>query len=576
MSHISDMQTQPPRRICKIKKIQVKPSFTFVNTQTAKFPDRRAARQHAAYWSKASRRRPKVTGASGTIVTPPESATNDDGECEYKNENLETSNHESQHALCARTDKHSFPSPRPAQRRRKPPSLVMSTRSQSASLPLWNYLSSGAKLDTFQVLPRLQCESKIPGILDPMKATLINLFGVHFVRNVVLRDSEYCSVMFAGCLLLCSAYQFALTGKGSRLMLMRLKDEAIREVNRALSSVDGRARMETLVTVLILGMPIVCLFTNQLPQYLDMEEDITRAERMCQFDDKTIRIIEADISREYETHFAAITTIFRLQDNMAGFLETYEGRFVLVNKMLSNAHRLIINPSTPADAWEYVYEKLAQYNGKGVADVAWNSPLYCPGGKYTPVRAARNVVESHLHSLVQSAQDWLAISSFGDPSNPAQLKERRLKQESLQALLTNDPVSKQPGFHNCDALSIYKACTLTTRIMLHAEARNLPLSYIADTIPEASELSALLRKTDLTNLWGDYKGLLYWVTIICHVTAPRNQFRLTSTTVLAHSSQVFATSHCLLDAALAPLQMLLRFGRPGAERMGVVGNIFSD
>lgn len=520
-----------------------RPSITFINSGKG-FPDRldsRAARQHAAYWSAPPRRWQPLQGSGGS----PEQLNQHDAE----GPGNFTSRHQQSPSFM--TEDAQFASIVQHARR-------LQSKSPSPATDIF-YLR--ADFDAFDVLPSPMCGPNTSRDLGALKAEMLRFFGERFVQGILLRDPEHCQIMFTGCLLLSSAHQIAMTGKGSQVGLMELKGELIRAVNAAISTLERPAKLEILIAVLILGMPLVSLVTNQVPGCIPLRDYIDRADQMAKSDDTTPCTTKEVIMREYETHYAAVTSLLHLEGDLENFLTTYEGRYVLINKMLSSAHRLISVPDTPTNAWIYVYGKLHIYAGKCAVDPAWYSPIYCPFGIYTGPRSSYNVVEKHLLILVQGVQNWLITFIF--PRRRDILGERYQRLQELQALLANGSPVNQPSLHQ--TLPIYNACRLTAKVMLEVEARQLSLCYAAEIIPDALMLPELLRQTDFTNLWGDFKGLLYWVATICHITAPRKHCRLTSTTILAHVTHSVSISNCAIEAVVGPIQTLLKFERSNTE-----------
>lgn len=520
-----------------------RPSITFINSG-GRFPDRldsRAARQHAAYWSAAPRRCQPPQGSGGS----PEQFNQLDveGPGNFTGGHLQSPSFMTEDAQFASIVQHSW---RP--------------QSKSPS-PATDTFYLRGDFDAFDVLPSPVCGPNTSRDLGTLKAGMLRFFGERFVRGVLLRDPEHCQIMFTSCLLLSSTHQIAMTGRGSQVGLMELKGELIRAVNAAISTLERPIKLEVLIAVLILGMPLVSLVTNQVPGCIPLRDYIDRADQMAKSDDATPCTTEEVTRREYETHYAAVTSLLHLEADLEKFLTTYEGRYVLVNKMLSSAHRLISVPDTPTNAWLYVYGKLQIYAGKCAVDPAWFSPIYCPFGIYTGPRSSCNTVEKHLVILVKGVQNWLI--TFINPKRGDILGQRYQRLQELQALLANESPIYQPSSHQ--TLPIYNACRLTAKVMLEVEARHISLCYAAEMIPEALMLPELLRQTDFTNLWGDFKGLLYWVATICHITAPRKHCRLTSTTILAHVTHSVSISNCAIEAVVGPIQTLLKFERSNTD-----------
>ena len=80
--------------------------------------------------------------------------------------------------------------------------------------------------------------------------------------------------MFSGYLLLSYAHYMALTGRGTKTVLLELKGQVIRHISSQMKSSDCLLSPWCLTAILALGSPIVCLVSRDLPKRLSIWEYI--------------------------------------------------------------------------------------------------------------------------------------------------------------------------------------------------------------------------------------------------------------------------------------------------------------
>ena len=100
---------------------------------------------------------------------------------------------------------------------------------------------------------------------------MLEFCGEGFVKQFVFLDHEDYPIMLSGCLLLSFAHSMALTGLGSRAILLELKGQVIRRISAKMKS-DGLLSPWCLTAVLALGATIVCLISHDLPKRLSIWE----------------------------------------------------------------------------------------------------------------------------------------------------------------------------------------------------------------------------------------------------------------------------------------------------------------
>lgn len=78
------------------------------------------------------------------------------------------------------------------------------------------------------------------------------------------------SIVVVGCILLMVAQSMAVTGRGQRVELLELKAQVLRSVSRELNQALSAPNWEYMVAIMLLGSPIVCLLSQDLPNGLGL------------------------------------------------------------------------------------------------------------------------------------------------------------------------------------------------------------------------------------------------------------------------------------------------------------------
>ena len=126
-----------------------------------------------------------------------------------------------------------------------------------------------------------------------------------------------------------------------------------------------------------------------------------------------------------------------------------------------------------------------------------------------------------------------------------------------------------PGTSNLEAEAMYESCRWASLMLLEVEKLSVPIYVAAKHVQIRPRLIKRLRMTDLSNLWGIRKGLLFWVAAICHFATAGQCFPLLTTTVFARFAPQMAMLDCCSDVAIKPLRRLKQFeslccrGQPG-------------
>jgi hypothetical protein len=183
----------------------------------------------------------------------------------------------------------------------------------------------------------------------------------------------------------------------------------------------------------------------------------------------------------------------------------------------------------------------------------WISPLTCRWLDQTP----ETPVESQLLLLTGLTHRWLATFLDGDSHEvmPTQiLLEERAKLR--QKIVSFPPVA---GSSHIESEAMYECCRWASLILLAVEKLRVPVHVAAKHVRIQPRLVRRLRMTDLANLWGIRKGLLFWVAATCHFATFGQCFPLLCTTLFARFTQEIAMLDYCSEIALKPLRRLKEF-----------------
>lgn len=154
-------------------------------------------------------------------------------------------------------------------------------------------------------------------------------------------------------------------------------------------------------------------------------------------------------------------------------------------------------------------------------------------------------------------QRWLAtfLDQDNDELTPTEglLRTRNILRESLEPF----PAAAKSSIGEAEAM--YECCRWASLILLYVEKYHVPIYVAAKHVRIYPRLIRRLRMTDLTKLWGPRKGLLLWVTAICHFSVAGQCFPLLGTTILAKLTQEIAMEEHCDEIAVKPLTRLKVF-----------------
>jgi hypothetical protein len=144
-----------------------------------------------------------------------------------------------------------------------------SSKAQITKVPPSSQLSDafflGSKFDVFRALPQLPLEQAHPEALSVAKRHMATVLGETFVSQNIPLNARQSSAMYVGSLLITYARHYALTGKLLGPDLLELKGEVIKIINDSLQKAKYGVDLESLYAIFVLGAPVVCLTTTQLP-----------------------------------------------------------------------------------------------------------------------------------------------------------------------------------------------------------------------------------------------------------------------------------------------------------------------
>jgi hypothetical protein len=152
---------------------------------------------------------------------------------------------------------------------------------------------------------------------------------------------------------------------------------------------------------------------------------------------------------------------------------------------------------------------------------------------------------------------WLSTFLDRDCNVQVVTKESLNERASLrQCIESFTPVSEAS---KSETEAMYETCRWASLILLEVEMLGIPIYVAAKDVRIPPRIIKRLRMTDLTNLWGRHKGLLFWVAAMCHFATATHGFPLLCSTLFARFSQETAMSDHCSEIAIKPLKRLKLF-----------------
>ncbi|KAE9376531.1 hypothetical protein N431DRAFT_554920 [Stipitochalara longipes BDJ] len=386
--------------------------------------------------------------------------------------------------------------------------------------------------DVLQYLP-LHDPSVVPmgSTLESHSSTL-NFFGESFVKQFLMMDHEDYSIMLSGCMLLSYANTMALSGSGTKATLLGLKGQVINRINAKIESSGGLLSPQCFVAILALGAPIVCLVSQDLPHSLKISQNALYERKMH--------------SQAIDNLFSKISGRFRDQDSFSLLL--YLSNYRDLTMALEAANYL----DTPLIGVGILFPTTFPCIDCSIP-TKWTSPLTCQwlaGDSSKPI-------EEKMLKLAGTTHKWLATFLGGDsqilvPTKDV-LEERSSLREAMEAF---EPVGK---ISNCESEAMYECCRWASLVLLKVEKLRIPIYAAAKHARIHPRLTRRLRMTDLSNLWGKWRGLLFWVAAVCDFCTAGQCFPLLCTTLLARMAQEISLLDCSHEVGIKALKRLKVF-----------------
>lgn len=159
--------------------------------------------------------------------------------------------------------------------------------------------------------------------------------------------------------------------------------------------------------------------------------------------------------------------------------------------------------------------------------------------------------------LTRLVHKWLATFLDKDNHPLALTNELLQKRDALrQNIESFGPAAR--GF-SVEAEAMYECCRRASSVLLAAERRHIPIYAAAKHVEGRPKLTKLFRQTDLANLWGNHRGLLFWVAATCQFATAGQCFPLLCTTLLARLVQELSMSSIYAEIAVNSLKRLKQF-----------------
>ena len=128
--------------------------------------------------------------------------------------------------------------------------------------------------DNWQYFPFVPSGIRATGSPFSSGLATFKFYGAEFVKQFVMYDHDDYSIMCSGCQLVSYAHYMALTGSGTKMVLLELKGQVIRHLSAKMKCSNGVLSPQCLTAILALGAPILCLVSRDMPKGLSIPEYI--------------------------------------------------------------------------------------------------------------------------------------------------------------------------------------------------------------------------------------------------------------------------------------------------------------
>ena len=429
------------------------------------------------------------------------------------------------------------------------------------------------ELDNLQNLPPVPFELR--SVISASFSSGLPIFefcGEGFVKQFIMLDHQDYSVLFNAFLLLSYAHCMALTGQGSKTTVLDLKGQLIRRIGKKMETSEGSLSPWYMTAILVLETPIVCLVSRDLPMRLSMSEYIhasMQEDYLCCLQESADKAQSA--LDERIVHRQAMNEI--LNKSKAGFKDAHSLALLQYvcnwTAMWVHSKALLFQPSADA-AYRSMAIEAANYPTTLLADVKnlfpatkccescsiptdWASPLTHQWVEDFPAH-----VETQMLVLARLMHRWLATFLDGEChqvlSTEPILQERAMLRQQIERF---EPVA---ATSSSESDAMYESCRWASLVLRAVEEKGISIQMAAKHhVRIRPRLVRRLRMTNLANLWGPHRGLLFWVISVCYFATAGRCFPLICTTLFARFTQEFAMSPYCSEIAIIPLKRLKTF-----------------
>lgn len=300
-------------------------------------------------------------------------------------------------------------------------------------------------------------------------------------------DNEDSAMMFSSCLLVGYARHTALTGQGTSTTLLELKSQVMRHLTSKMNSPEGLLSPRSLVAILALGAPIVCLVSGDFPRGLSIREYINVTLEEVYLCNEESAVAALSSYSEQGVHRQAPRRLFlrtkaNFQDGDSIALLQYISNFMkLWVLFLSSALDSLLTSWTSSIAIE-----AADYSSTPSADietpfpvagssqdcpitVQWTSPL-------TPQwvdKSSTVHIESQMLLLARLVHNWLATfpedGKHGSGSTGEILQTRADLHQRIESFTPSAKAQSE------EAEAMYECCRRATLVLLAVEKLRIPI-----------------------------------------------------------------------------------------------------
>lgn len=410
--------------------------------------------------------------------------------------------------------------------------------------------------------PHQECASELPlpfeirssGSSFEADLSTFEFLGERFVKEFLMVDSKEYPIMYSSYHLLNYAYSMAFTGIGTKTDLLKLKGRLIRHISESIKSSEGVLRPRCLTAILALGAPVVCLASQELPNGRNMGDYIHGSPQgeflCCRPESATAgrRALNEQIVHRQPMRKFFLTSSANFQDADSLVLLQYLSNHINISMAIESA----IYEAAPLVDGEDILQEIDRSEDNSII-AQWSSPITCQWLDEIPTVYR----EKQMLLLADFTYKWLATFLDRDSNRLESTKELLEMRASLRQRIEGFmPVARNSYV---EAEAKYECCRWASLVLLKVDKLAIPIYVAARHVRISPRLTQCLRMTDLPQLWGLHKGLLFWVTAVCHFATVGRCFSVLCTALLARFTQEFAMSEYCSEIAIKPLRRLKQF-----------------